>query len=174
MKLNYTYTLTTQLHSTEDIVVSTNGAHVFTMNRIYSNRLKKIVDGIFDYRYFLQYDIKDAQGQVLARCKKMQRKGRMWFEAQDLIANRPLIVNYENWRVGIPELLIKGQDFKMKIDKEMEDWSNFLIGDEVVARWLGVYQEETETFDVIFEVMDERASTALLLVIAQTTLFIGA
>ena len=172
----YSYELTAQLNSTEDICVFEEGKHVYTINRVYDNGLKKLVDGYFDYRYFLKYVVKNVAGEPVFMCKKVQRKGRLWFEATDYRTNEQYIINYENWRIGVPELFIKGEGLDMKIDKEMEEWSNFLIGETIVARWLPVYNEEAETFTITLERLQEnlKQDAAFFLAIAQATLFIGA
>ena len=172
----YTYELTTKLNATEDIRVFEEGKHAYTINRVYDNGLKKLLDGYFDYRYFLKYVVKTTAGEPIFMCKKIQRKGRLWFEARDFRTNEKYIINYENWRIGVPELFIKGIELDMKIDKEMEDWSNFLIGDTVVARWLAVYNEQQDTFAITLELMsqDMKEDAAFFLAIAQATLFIGA
>ena len=172
----YSYELTTQLNSTEDIHVFEEGKHVYTINRVYDNGLKKLVDGYFDYRYFLKYVVKNTTGEPVFMCKKVQRKGRLWFEATDYRTNEQYMINYENWRIGVPELFIKGEGLDMKIDKEMEDWSNFLIEETIVARWLPVYNEEAQTFTITLEQLQEnlKQDAAFFLAIAQATLFIGA
>lgn len=172
----YNYELTAKLNATEDIRVFAEGKHVYTMNRVYDNSLKKLLDGYFDYRYFLKYIVKNTAGEPVFMCKKIQRKGRLWFEATDYRTNEKYVINYENWRIGVPELFIKGEGLDMKIDKEMEDWSNFLIGETIVARWLPVYNEETETFTITLELLPEdvKQDAAFFLAIAQATLFIGA
>ncbi len=172
----YSYELTAKLNATEDIRVFAEGKHVYTMNRVYDNSLKKLLDGYFDYRYFLKYIVKNTTGKPVFMCKKIQRKGRLWFEATDYRTNEKYVINYENWRIGVPELFIKGEGLDMKIDKEMEDWSNFLIGETIVARWLPVYNEETETFTITLELLPEdvKQDAAFFLAIAQATLFIGA
>ena len=172
----YSYELTTQLNSTEDIHVFEEGKHVYTINRVYDNGLKKLVDGYFDYRYFLKYVVKNTTGEPVFMCKKVQRKGRLWFEATDYRTNEQYMINYENWRIGVPELFIKGEGLDMKIDKEMEDWSNFLIEETIVARWLPVYNEEAQTFTITLERLQEnlKQDAAFFLAIAQATLFIGA
>lgn len=172
----YSYELTTKLNSTEDIRVFEEGKHVYTINRVYDNGLKKLVDGYFDYRYFLKYVVKNTTDEPVFMCKKIQRKGRLWFEATDYRTNEQYVINYENWRIGVPELFIKGEGLDMKIDKEMEDWSNFLIGEEIVARWLPVYNEEAQTFTITLERLQEnlKQDAAFFLAIAQATLFIGA
>ena len=172
----YSYELTTKLNSTEDIHVFEEGKHVYTINRVYDNGLKKLVDGYFDYRYFLKYVVKNTTGEPVFMCKKVQRKGRLWFEATDYRTNEQYMINYENWRIGVPELFIKGKGLDMKIDKEMEDWSNFLIEETIVARWLPIYNEEAQTFTITLERLQEdlKQDAAFFLAIAQATLFIGA
>lgn len=63
----------------------------------------------------------------------------------------------------------------MKIDKEMEDWSNFIVNETVVARWVAVYNEEKDQFNMTFELSDEAPiqNVAFYIAIAQATLFIG-
>lgn len=172
----YNYELTAKLNATEDVYVFEEGKHVYTVNRVYDNGLKKLLDGYFDYRYFLKYTVKNTAGEPVFMCKKIQRKGRLWFEATDLSTNEKYIINYENWRIGVPELFIKGEGLDMKIDKEMEDWSNFLIGETIVARWLPIYNEEAQTFTITLELLQEslKLDASFFLAIAQATLFIGA
>ena len=172
----YNYELTAKLNTTADIRVFEEGKHVYTINRVYDNGLKKLLDGYFDYRYFLKYIVKNIAGEPVFMCKKVQRKGRLWFEATDYRTNEKYVINYENWRIGVPELFIKGEGLDMKIDKEMEDWSNFLIGETIVARWLPVYNEEAQTFAMTLELLQEnlKQDAAFFLAIAQATLFIGA
>lgn len=107
--------------------------------------------------------------------KKIFRRGKVWFEGKDLVLNEKYIINYENWRIGVPELFISSEKFKMKIDKEMEDWSNFIINDEVIARWLAVYDEQSDMFSVKLVIWDEAPiqEPAFYIAIAQATLFIG-
>ena len=172
----YTYEVPAKLNSTDDSHVHHNESHVYTISRVYDNGLKKLMDAYFDYRYFLKYVVKSPIGQELFLCRKVQRKGRLWFEARDLRTDQQFIISYENWRIGVPELFIKGEQLDMKIDKEMEDWSNFLVDEIIVARWLAVYNEERESFSMTLEVLPESPiqDAAFFLAIAQATLFIGA
>lgn len=172
----YVYKVPAKLNSTEDIPVYLNGQHEYTVNRMYDNKLKKLVDAYFDYRYFVKYVVKSVSGEDSFVCRKVQRKGRLWFEAADSQTAQHFIITYENWRIGVPELFIKGEQLNMKIDKEMEEWSNFLIGDTIVARWLAVYEEENDRFSISLEIMSESPvqNAAFFLAIAQATLFIGA
>ncbi|WP_413362341.1 peptide ABC transporter ATPase [Lysinibacillus sp. 3P01SB] len=172
----YLYEVPGKLNSTEDIPVHLNGQHVYTINRIYDNGLKKLMDAYFDYRYFLKYVVKSISGEERFVCRKVQRKGRLWFEGKDFRTNQQFIITYENWRIGVPELFIKGEQLNMKIDKEMEEWSNFLVGETVVARWLAVYHEEKDLFSMTLEILPDSPvqDAAFFLAIAQSTLFIGA
>ena len=53
----YTYKHTKAIESTSDVsIYDDNGQAVAISKRIYDNRLKKVVDQFFDYRYFLKYD----------------------------------------------------------------------------------------------------------------------
>ncbi len=172
----YTYEVPARLNSTDDSHVYHDGRHVYTVSRVYDNGLKKLVDAYFDYRYFLKYVVKSPDEKEQFLCRKVQRKGRLWFEARDLRTGSQFIISYENWRIGVPELFIKGEALDMKIDKEMDDWSNFLVGEAIVARWLAVYNEEKESFSMTLEIMPDSPvqDAAFFLAIAQATLFIGA
>lgn len=172
----YLYEVPAELNSTEDLPVYIDGRHIYTVSRVYDNGLKKLLDAYFDYRYFLKYAVKSTSGEPQFLCKKVQRKGRLWFEAKDLRTAQQFVITYENWRIGVPELFVKGEQLDMKIDKEMEGWSNFLVEDSVVARWLAVYNEDKERFSVTLEILPESPvqDAAFFLAIAQATLFIGA
>ena len=172
----YTYEVPAKLNSTDDAFVYQDGHHVYTINRVYDNGLKKLMDAYFDYRYFLKYVVRNPVGEDQFICRKIQRKGRLWFEGKNLQTDRQFIISYENWRIGVPELFIKGEQLDMKIDKEMEGWSNFLVDETIVARWLAVYNEERESFSMTLEVLPESPiqEAAFFLGIAQATLFIGA
>ncbi|WP_431029995.1 tubby C-terminal domain-like protein [Lysinibacillus sp. LZ02] len=172
----FTYEVPARLNATEDIPILEAGQHAFTLNRVYDNGLKKLLDGYFDYRYFLKYVVKTTEDNAVFMCRKVQRKGRLWYEATDYRTNETYVINYENWRIGVPELFVKGTALEMKIDKAMEDWSAFLISDTLVARWLPVYDEVSDTFHMTLEIMPESPvqDAAFFLAIAQVTLFIGA
>jgi len=172
----YTYEVLGNIKSTEQQpVYNEAGEQILKVQRIYDNGLKKLLDGYFDHRYFLKYAVLDNDGQSLFEVKKIFRRGKVWFEGKDLVLNEKYIINYENWRIGVPELFISSDKFKMKIDKEMEDWSNFIINDEVIARWLAVYNEQSDMFSVKLVVWEEAPvqDPAFYIAIAQATLFIG-
>ena len=172
----YTYQALGDITSTEpQPIFNGQGEHIETIQRVYDNRLKKLLDGYFDYRYFLKYEVLDKRGQAIFQTKKIFRRGKVWFEAYDLITKEKYIINYENWRIGVPELFVTGNQLKMKIEKEMEDWSTFFVDDEVIAKWLAHYDEASNVFHITFELSDTAPiqKPAFYIAIAQATLFIG-
>ena len=174
----FTYQALADIKSTEpQPIFNEQGEHIESVQRVYDNGLKKLLDGYFDHRYFLKYEVLDKSGQAIFQTKKIFRRGKVWFEAYDFITNDKYIINYENWRIGVPELFITGtgNQLKMQIDKEMDDWSTFLIDDEVIAKWLAVYDEKSDVFQITFELSDAAPiqQTAFYIAIAQATLFIG-
>lgn len=171
----FTYSVEGNIKSTaRQTIFNEQGEAVATVEREYSNGLKKLLDGYFDYRYFLTYIARDMDGAAQFTTKKIFRRGKVWFEGRDATRNK-YVINYENWRIGVPELFITGNDLKMKIDKEMEGWSQFYVGDDNIARWQAVYDEAVDQFHMTLQI--EEASPvqdiAFYAAIAQATLFIG-
>ena len=172
----FTYQALGKIKSTEpQAIFNAAGEQVQRVERVYDNGLKKLVDGYFDYRYFLKYRVTANDGATLFEAKKIFRRGKVWFEGKDFVTGDKYIVNYENWRIGVPELFVTGPNFKMKIDKEMDDWSNFIVDDVIIARWLAVYDEATDVFTLTLELSETAAiqNTAFYIAIAQAALFIG-
>lgn len=172
----YFYKQAGHIYSTDvQTVVEEHGNQIASVARIYSNRLKKLVDGYFDYRYFVMYIVSDVNGEAIYQVKKIFRRGKVWFEARHLQTKEKYIISYENWRIGVPELFINGGDIKMKIDKEMEDWSNFIVDEKVIARWKADYDEQADEFFITLEVDETYAfnDPKFYIGIAQATLFIG-
>ncbi|WP_274309863.1 peptide ABC transporter ATPase [Solibacillus daqui] len=151
------------------------GEQVQLLERVYDNGLKRLLDGYFDYRYFLKYRVTNNDGAPIFEAKKIFRRGKVWFEGKDFVSNETYRINYENWRIGLPELFVSGPNLKMKIDKEMEDWSNFIVEDEIIARWKASYDEASDEFTVMLELAESAPvqNTAFYIAIAQATLFIG-
>lgn len=171
----FTYRQSSNISSTEEMpVVNQYGEVVAFVGRVYKNRIMKVVDSIFDYRYFLQYDVKNHKGETNFIIKKISRRGKVWYEAEDVIAHEKYKVTYENWRIGIPELYINNQAIQMKIDKAMEGWSNFSIDGVIVARWQAVYDEEHDEFQISLQIEEQSPiqSPAFFIGISQATLFI--
>lgn len=156
-------------------IYNEQGEHIQSVQRVYDNGLKKLLDNYFDNRYFLKYEVLDKNGQAIFQTKKIFRRGKVWFEARNLASNKKYIINYENWRIGVPELFVTGNNVKMKIDKEMEDWSTFIVDEQVIARWLANYNEQSKLFDITLELSEEAPiqDIAYYIAIAQATLFIG-
>lgn len=172
----YTYQALGEIQSTApQPIYNAQGEQVQIVQRVYSNGLKKLFDNYFDHRYFLKYAVLSNDGQVLFEAKKIFRRGKVWFEVKDLVSGEKYIVNYENWRIGVPELFVSGKDLKMKIEKEMEDWSTFLVEDVIIARWLAVYDEPQNLFNITLELSEDAPiqKSAFYIAIAQAALFIG-
>lgn len=145
-----------------------------TVQRIYSNRLKKLVDSYFDYRYFLQYEA-EVSGEKF-RVKKIFRRGKLWYEGRYEGERKKTIITYDNWRVGVPELYIIQDQLKIKIEKEHEEASRFYEGDIIIARWQAIFNEEQKCFDIELQIEESATiqEVAFYVAISQATLFIGA
>lgn len=171
----YKYSLTEEIDSEAMVdVFDDQGNVVVRFQRYYSNRLKKLMDRNFDFRYFVEYHVYNIQEECLFTIKKIARKGRIHFRANDLVQNRNYMIAYDGWQVMIPDLIITDGSFKMKLEKEMEDWSVFSIENREVARWRATYIENK--FLLELELMEETPvqPLAFYVGIAQATLFIGA
>lgn len=71
MMQRYTYLHPNSIETTPKITVADeSGQAVFTFQRHYSNSLKRILDKVMDYRYFLRYDVFDMQDEPLFTCKR--------------------------------------------------------------------------------------------------------
>lgn len=172
----YKYTHPSKIQTTEDIrIYDEQGNVVAVFHRVYDNKLKSLLDTYFDYRYFLKYDVKSTLGELTFSCKKVIRRGKVWFEAFDIQNQNKYIISYENWRIGVPELFIVSDRLKMKIEKEMNDWSLFFIEEKVVAKWKAVYDETNEQFTITIEIEESCPiqSVDFFAAIGQATLFIG-
>lgn len=171
----YHYTLPEAIQSEAIIdVKNEQDETVLHFKRFYSNPLKKLLDYNFDFRYFVEYHVLDLQNQCVFKTKKVARKGRIHFEANDLVQDRQYMIAYDGGMVMIPELSITDDRLKMTLHKEMESWSHFNIDDQVVARWRAKYIESH--FFVELELLEDTVeqSLAFYVGIAQATLFIGA
>lgn len=171
----FTYTVDGAINSTKvSPILDEAGATVATIERVYSNKLKKLFDGYFDYRYFLHYDVK-VDGRVTFTTRKIFRRGKVWFEATDVLHNQPYAILYENHRIAIPELSINGANFEMKLDKEMEEWSIFKQDGVEVARWKATYIEKRNEFNIVIEIEEGCTiqSVDFFACIGQAVLFIG-
>ena len=173
---HYTYTVQGNIKSTAvQTIYNDEKVAVATVERVYDNGLKKLLDSYFDYRYFLKYTVRDLQGEPQFTVKKIFRRGKVWFEGTTPETKEKYIISYENWRIGVPELFISGRGMKMKIEKQMEGWSEFYLDDARVARWQAEYDEVADEFNMTLQIDEERAmqDVAFFTAIAQATLFIG-
>lgn len=51
------------------------------------------------------------------------------------------MIAYEGWQIMIPDLIITDGSQKIKLNKEMEDWSVFSLEDQPIARWQAILHE---------------------------------
>ncbi|MBK3495148.1 hypothetical protein JFL43_09825 [Viridibacillus sp. YIM B01967] len=170
----YTYLHPNSIETTPKITVMDEaGQAVYTFQRHYSNGLKRMIDKVMDYRYFLRYDVLDVQEQPLFTCKKVTRKGKVFYEAQDVIESKKYMLAYDGWKSMIPDLVITDGQMKMMLHKEMEGWSRFAVDGVDVARWQAVSGEE---FTMELEIEDHSPiqNPSFFIAISQCVLFIGA
>ncbi|MEK9198124.1 peptide ABC transporter ATPase [Ureibacillus sp. 179-F W5.1 NHS] len=150
------------------------GETIAHSRRVYKHFFQRIIDSIFDYRYFLKYDVVDTEGKQLFTVKKISRRGKLWFEGYDIQLNKKYVISYENWRIGIPTLYITDGDIKIQLEKEMEDWSKFIYNDQVIAEWKAEYMEDQ--FHMVLHIHDQSPiqKPEFFIAICQATLFVGA
>lgn len=171
----YTYTHPFEIDYTGDISVVDEQQNVVAIfRRKYDNSVKKVLDRLLDYRYFVKYEVENSFDEKRFEIKRMTRRGKLWFEGQDLQLNKNYIVSYENWRIGIPELFISDGEIKIKIEKEMEDWSNFFYNEQLIARWKAEVLDEQFFMTLEIEEGSPIAAIEFYVGICQMTLFIGA
>ncbi|MFJ8063579.1 hypothetical protein ACIQYS_02980 [Psychrobacillus sp. NPDC096426] len=144
----------------------------FKFQRHYSNTIKKMVDKLMDYRYFLQYDVYNLEDQLVFSCKKITRKGRVYYEAYDYLHKEKYMVSYDKWKELIPDLIIKSGNMQINIQKEMEGWSRFIWKDKEIARWKADVEGE---FLIQLEIAEDSPiqHAAFFIGISQCVLFIG-
>lgn len=168
------YSVSEMINNSEPSTIYTDGVATGTVQRIYSNKIKKLVDSYFDYRYFLQYEAEDLGEKF--RVKKIFRRGKLWYEGRYEGVRAKTIITYDNWRIGIPELYIIQDQIKIKIEKEHEEASLFYEGDTMIARWQAIFNEEQQCFDIELQIEESATiqEVAFYVAISQATLFIGA
>lgn len=170
----YHYKLPMNLQYTEEIPITMNGDQVGTLKRVYTNGLKKVIDRMFDQKYFVQIEAQ-VKGFEKTVCKKIQRKGKIYYDAIE--EGKPLYrIAYIGWKELIPDLMISNKKDQMTLEMNREDWSLFLYNEKTIARWRADYIEESDCFEISFEMLEESPfqNPALFIAIAQATLFIGA
>ena len=170
----YTYKVSAELNDQTEQPIFSGDSKIGDVQRVYSNKLKRLVDQYFDYRYFLIYEA--SVNLKSFRVKKIFRRGKLWFEGKYADGASKTIITYDNWRIGVPELLILHEQTKIKIEKEIEEPSRFYEGEEVIATWHAVFDEQQQQFDITLEIKQTATiqEPAFYIAIAQATLFIGA
>ena len=170
----YTYKQPLAIDTTpKTSVYNEEGNVVYTFQRHYSNGLKKFADRLMDYRYFLRYDVYDPNDQLVFMCKKVSKKGRVYYEATDYLHEQKYMIAYDKWKELIPDLMITDGNKTIKIDKEIEDWSRFVYNEKEIARWKA---EVADEFTIQLEIEEDSPiqHVAFFIAISQCTLFIGA
>lgn len=164
-----------EIDSTEVVsILNESGETSSTVQRVYSNALKKVFDKTMDFRYFVRFDVHDHTGQPLFTCKKVSRRGRVHFRGKDLVTGKDYMIAYDGWQIMIPDLLITDGEQQIKLSKEMEDWSIFTWNEVSIARWQATFCETH--FDITLEIEDNSPiqHEAFFIAIAQAVLFVGA
>ncbi|WP_391118173.1 hypothetical protein [Psychrobacillus sp. L3] len=169
----YTYNQPNSIDITPMIsVYNHEGVVSVEFERYYSNKLKKFVDKLMDYRYFLRYNVYNINKELIFTCKKVSKKGRVYYEANDLVQQHTYIVAYDKWKELIPDLMITDGSLQIKLQKEMEGWSRFTYNDKEIARWKA---ELNEGFSVQLEIEEDSPiqNVAFFIAISQCALFVG-
>ncbi|TQR16313.1 tubby C-terminal domain-like protein [Psychrobacillus soli] len=169
----YTYTQPLSLETTPiTFVYNEEGIAVYKFQRHYSNGIKRFVDKAMDFRYFLRYDIYNLEDQPIFTCKKVSKKGRVYYEAFDYLQQEKYIVAYDKWKELVPDLMITNGNFQIDILKEIEDWSRFIYNDKEIARWKADVEGE---FFIQLEIEEDSPiqDAGFFIGICQCVLFIG-
>ncbi|MFJ8511293.1 tubby C-terminal domain-like protein [Lysinibacillus xylanilyticus] len=172
---SYTYKQPAAIESTEGVAILNDAEEISsTVQRVYSNGLKKAFDRTMDYRYFVRFDVSDVNGQPLFTCKKMSRRGRVHFKGKDFVSGKEYMIAYDGWQIMIPDLIITDGVQKITLNKEMEDWSVFSIDDQPIARWQAIFRETH--FEITLQIEDNSPiqHEAFFIAIGQAVLFVGA
>ena len=173
----YTYRHPAAIEYTGEVpVLDDNGQVVLYSKRVYDNFLKRTFDEMFDFRYFLKYDVLDKHSEKLFTVKKISRRGKLWFEGVEVATKKKYIISYENWRIGLPTLFITDGKFKIQLEKEIEGWSRFLLGQEEVAKWKAEFREEEGQFYISLQINGNSPiqQPEFFIAICQAALFVGA
>lgn len=171
---SYQYQVTTDLQDTQLVQLFSNQEVVGQMQRVYSNVLKKIIDSTLDNKYFVRIESK-VDGFPNAYCRKIQRKGKVYYEAVE--QGKPIYrIAYIGWKSLIPDLAISNKEVQLILSMEREDWSIYRYEDKEVARWRAILDEEKQLFSIELQIEEDCPfdNPALLVSISHASLFIGA
>ena len=169
----YHYTQPLEIEITpKTTVYKEDGKEICTFQRYYSNKLKWFLDRAMEYRYFLRYDIYDLNDQVIFTCKKVSKKGRVFFQAFDYETKEHFTITYDKWKELVADLLILGKDLNIVIEKELEDWTSYVWEGREIARWRARVEGE---FLIELEIHEESPiqNPAFFVAISQCALYIG-
>ncbi|GEK34572.1 tubby C-terminal domain-like protein [Kurthia sibirica] len=169
----YKYEVDGVLKNTATRDIFCNEIKVGQFQRVYSNVLKKIIDASLDYKYFVRIDAQ-VDGYPIASCKKVQRKGKIYFNAME--EGKPFYrIAYVGWKELVPDLAISNKEQMMMLHMNREGWSTFTFENNEVARWRADYNEESEQFSVELQIEGDCPfdNPALLISISHAILFIG-
>ena len=171
----FTYKLPAAIESTEIVeVLNEEGLVSSKVQRVYTNALKKLFDRTMDYRYFVRFDASAVDGRPLFTCKKVSRRGRVYFKGKDLVTGKEYMIAYDGWKLMIPDLIITDGEQTIKLDKEMEDWSVFKIEEQPIARWKATFHESHFDIELQIEESSPIQQEAFFIAIGQAVLFVGA
>ena len=171
----FTYKQPVTIESTQVVeIVNEEGVVTSTVQRIYSNGLKKAFDRTMDYRYFVQFDVCALEGQRLFTCKKVSRRGRVYFKGKDFVTGKDYMIAYDGWQIMIPDLIITDGQQKIILNKEMEDWSVFTCNEQPIARWQAIFRETYFDITLQIEATSPIQHEAFFIAIGQAVLFVGA
>ena len=153
-------------------VYNEEGKEVCTFQRYYSNRLKRFLDRAMEYRYFLRYDIYDLNDQIIFTCKKISKKGRVFFQAFNHETKEQYTITYDKWKELVADLLILGKDFNIVIEKELDEWTSYVWEGKVIARWKAKVEDK---FLMELEIYEDSPiqNPAFFVAISQCALYIG-
>lgn len=170
----YKYEVPAILQHTEPLLIQLNEESVGTVKRVYRNPIKRVIDSTLDYKYFVKIE-SEVEGFPKGTCKKIQRKGKIYFEAKEE-GQKVFRIAYTGWKALIPEVVISDGETMIKVDMDRELGSTFTFNDEVVAKWQTTFDESRNLFIASLELHENCPiqNPALLLSIAQAVLFIGA
>lgn len=155
------------------IVLNDQDQAVGYCQRTFKNSVTKWMNAAMDHKYFVLH-VAEIDGEPIAKCKKISRKGRIYYRA-DLEGYAPFEIGYVGWRDLIPDLRITNGTIVMNLHKEMDDWSVFEYEDVEYARWLAHFNEQNDEFELQLEIFEAAPIqyAAFYIAIAQTILYIG-
>lgn len=170
---SYKYEVDRNLKNTDERDIYHNDEKIGRFQRVYSNPLKKFIDASLDYKYFVRIDA-NVDDYPIASCKKVQRKGKIYFNAME--EGKPFYrIAYVGWKELIPDLAISNKEQMIMLHMNREGWSTLTFDDLEVGRWHANYNEETENFAIELQIEDACPfdNPALLISICHAVLFIG-